>query len=124
MLEQWIEEEAMIRLMIDGSAPDGGTFNHLCVTYRPYGARSPHPRILYESPHRFHTKLPSMAQVLAGQSSRRSTQAQLMEAQLEEQGGRAEVAKIEELLRARGFVPVNQQPIWQQMWVRRLRLRE
>jgi hypothetical protein len=115
--EQWIEEEAQIRLMIDGSAPDGGAFSHLCATSKRPGGPVPYPRLLCESSHRFHIRPPSAGEVMAGQSSAAS-----MEAQLEAKGGRLEVAKIEAILRARGFVPVTQEPIWQQKWVKLVRM--
>lgn len=128
MAGQWIEieEEAQIRVMIDidGCAPDGGIYSHLCARYKRLGAQqSRYPRILWTSSLRFHTTQPTWAEFLARQPAGGASAASL-EAQLEAQGGRLEVAKIEALLRACGFVPVTQEPMWQQTWVRRVRVRQ
>src|SRR5262249_50733054 len=122
--EQWIEEEAQIRLMIDidGRAPDGGIYSHLCARYKRLGAQqSRYPRILWTSSLRFHTTQPTWAEFLASQPPGEASTA-VLEAQLEAQGVRQEVEKIEALLRARGFVPVTQERMWQQTWVRRAQL--
>jgi hypothetical protein len=122
--EQWIEEEVQIRVMIDidGRAPDGGIYSHLCARSKRLGPQESHyPRIVWKSSLRFHTMQPTWAEFLAGQPAGGASMASL-EAQLEAQGGRQEVAKIDALLRARGFVPVSQEPIWQQTWVRRVQL--
>ena len=122
--EQWIEEEVQIRVMIDidGRAPDGGIYSHLCARSKRFGAgQSRYPRIVWKSSLRFHTTQPTWAEFLAGQPAGGAGAASL-EAELEAQGGRQEVEKIEALLRARGFVPVSQEPIWQQTWARRVQL--